>query len=251
MSLTHAQKTISLSGKVLEAGTDQALPYATISVVNVENDELINGGIADESGLFSLKIEPGEYRIDFEYIGFEPTSTRPIKFVQTIDLGNIFLEPKSTELEGVDVVGQQAELEIRLDKRIYNVSQSLVTKGGTVSDVLENVPSVSVDMSTDEHPTTWSATFNETQSQDIEPANISTAQEVTTNKYTRGKDGLLKSVKYEYNEDGSVNWRAMVDPKHLFPNKSWFEARNKAVPTSVDGLQDYQLFSQRLFIIFY
>ena len=102
-------------------------------------------------------------------------------------------------------------------------------------------PSVSVDMSTDEHPTTWSATFNETQTQDIEPANISTAQEVTTNKYTRGKDGLLKSVKYEYNEDGSVNWRAMVDPKHLFPNKSWFEARNKAVPTSVDGLQDYQL----------
>jgi hypothetical protein len=103
--------------------------------------------------------------------------------------------------------------------------------------------SVSVDMSTDEHPTTWSATFNETQSQDIEPANISTAQEVTTNKYTRGEDGLLKSVKYEYNEDGSVNWRAMVDPKHLFPNKSWFEARNKAVavPTSVDGLQDYQL----------
>jgi hypothetical protein len=94
---------------------------------------------------------------------------------------------------------------------------------------------------TDEHPTTWSATFNETQSQDIEPANISTAQEVTTNKYSRGKDGLLKSVKYEYNEDGSVNWRAMVDPKHLFPNKSWFEARNKAVPTSVDGLQDYQL----------
>jgi hypothetical protein len=93
--------------------------------------------------------------------------------------------------------------------------------------------SVSVDMSTDEHPTTWSATFNETQSQDIEPANISTAQEVTTNKYSRSKDGLLKSVKYEYNEDGSVNWRAMVDPKHLFPNKSWFEARNKAVPTSV------------------
>ena len=98
-----------------------------------------------------------------------------------------------------------------------------------------------VDMSTDDVPTTWSTTFSETQSQDIEPANISTAQEVTTNKYSRGKDGLLKSVEYAYNEDGSVNWRAMVDPKHLFPNKSWFEARNKAVPTSVDGLQDYQL----------
>ena len=98
-----------------------------------------------------------------------------------------------------------------------------------------------VDMSTDDTPTTWSTTFNETQSQDIEPANISTAQEVTTNKYTRGKDGLLKSVEYEYNEDGSVNWRAMVDSKHLFPNKSWFEVRNKPLPRSIEGLQDNQL----------
>ena len=98
-----------------------------------------------------------------------------------------------------------------------------------------------VDMSTDDVPTTWSTTFSETQSQDIEPANISTAQEVTTNKYSRGKDGLLKSVEYAYNEDGSVNWRAMVDPKHLFPNKSWFEARNKPLPKSIEGLQDNQL----------
>ena len=96
-------------------------------------------------------------------------------------------------------------------------------------------------MSTEEIPTTWSTTFNETQSQDVEPANISTAQEVVTKKYVRDKDGLLKSIKYEYNEDGSVNWRAMVDSKHLFPNKSWFEVRNKPMPKSVDGLQDNQL----------
>lgn len=145
-SITQAQKTISLSGKIMEVGSDEALPYATISVIDAENGKLINGGIADESGLFSLKLEPGEYKVNFEYIGFEPSSISTRKFVQTTDLGNIFLEPKSTELEGVDVVGQQAELEIRLDKRIYNVSQSLVTKGGTVSDVLENVPSVSVDI---------------------------------------------------------------------------------------------------------
>ena len=107
-------------------------------------------------------------------------------------------------------------------------------------------------MSTDEIPTTWSATFDQTQSQttgdisdpqmgELQTANVSVAERVATNKYTRGKDGLLKSVNYEYNEDGSVNWRAMVDPKHLFPNKSWFEARNKPMPKSVDGLQDNQL----------
>jgi hypothetical protein len=60
-------------------------------------------------------------------------------------------------------------------------------------------------------------------------------------KYSRNSLGLLQSVDYKFNEDGSVNWRAMVDSKHLFPNKSWFEARNKPVPRSVDGLQDNQL----------
>ena len=114
--------------------------------------------------------------------------------------------------------------------------------GNVVLEQLEEGTSVTtVDMSTDDTPTTWSTTFNETQSQDIEPANVSTAEEITTNKYTRGKDGLLKSVEYEYNEDSSVNWRAMVDPKHLFPNKSWFEVRNKPTPKSIEGLQDNQL----------
>jgi len=60
-------------------------------------------------------------------------------------------------------------------------------------------------------------------------------------KYSRNSLGLLQSIDYEFNEDGSVNWRAMVDSKHLFPNKSWFEARNKPTPRSVEGLQDNQL----------
>ena len=60
-------------------------------------------------------------------------------------------------------------------------------------------------------------------------------------KYSRNSLGLLQSVDYKFNEDGSVNWRAMVDSKYLFPNKSWFEARNKPTPRSVDGLQDNQL----------
>ena len=52
-------------------------------------------------------------------------------------------------------------------------------------------------------------------------------------KYCRDSLGLLQSVDYKFNEDGSVNWRAMVDSKHLFPNKSWFEARDKPAPRSV------------------
>jgi len=59
--------------------------------------------------------------------------------------------------------------------------------------------------------------------------------------FKRDKDGLLDNVAYIFNNDGSVNWRAMIKNEHLFPNRSWFEMRNKPVPKSIDGLKDNQL----------
>lgn len=59
--------------------------------------------------------------------------------------------------------------------------------------------------------------------------------------YERDSNGLLKNVQYEFNEDGSVNWRAMIKEEHLFPNKSHFEMYKKPVPKTIDGLKDNQL----------
>ena len=59
--------------------------------------------------------------------------------------------------------------------------------------------------------------------------------------YKRSGDGLLENVDYIFNEDGSVDWRAMIKPEFLYPNRGWFEARNKSVPTSIEGLDDKQL----------
>jgi hypothetical protein len=60
-------------------------------------------------------------------------------------------------------------------------------------------------------------------------------------KYSRDKLGLLTSVDYIFNEDGSVNWRAMIKPEFLYPNKDWFEVRKLEMPTSIEGLEDKQL----------
>lgn len=60
-------------------------------------------------------------------------------------------------------------------------------------------------------------------------------------KYKRNEHGLLESVDYVFNEDGSVNWRAMIKSEHLYPNKDYFEFRKMPVPKSVDGLDDSQL----------
>jgi hypothetical protein len=59
--------------------------------------------------------------------------------------------------------------------------------------------------------------------------------------YSRDENGLLKNIQYQFNEDGSVDWRSMIREEHLFPNKSWFDLRKKDMPRSIEGLKDHQL----------
>lgn len=60
-------------------------------------------------------------------------------------------------------------------------------------------------------------------------------------KFQRDEHGLLQNINYSFNEDGSVNWRAMVASEHLFPNRAWFELRGKDMPNTAEGLRDDQL----------
>jgi len=59
--------------------------------------------------------------------------------------------------------------------------------------------------------------------------------------YKRNEHGLLENVDYVFNEDGSVDWRAMIKEEFLYPNKGWFDSRSQPVPTSPEGLEDKQL----------
>ena len=138
-------RQIVLSGTITDAENSEPLPYATVSVYN-RNGDLADGGIADENGIFKLNVSPNDYSLNFEYIGFESITTDLKRYTNNTNIGTIKLVSSVESLEGVDVVGQSAEVVIRLDKRVYNVGKNNLIRGGTVSDVLENVPSVSVDI---------------------------------------------------------------------------------------------------------
>ena len=138
-------RQIVLSGIISDAESSEPLPYATVSVYN-RNGDLADGGIADDNGVFKLNLPPNDYSLNFEYIGFESVTIDIKPYPNNINIGTVKLISSFDSLEGVDVVGQSAEVEIRLDKRVYNVSKNNLIRGGTVSDVLENVPSVSVDI---------------------------------------------------------------------------------------------------------
>ena len=138
-------RQIVMSGTVVDADSKTILPYATVSAFDADG-VLVNGGITDDNGVFKFKLAPNSYKLKFEYIGFENLTTDLKAYNNSINIGIIALISSVESLEGVDLVGQSAEVEIRLDKRVYNVAKNNLIRGGTVSDVLENVPSVSVDI---------------------------------------------------------------------------------------------------------
>lgn len=137
---------LKLTGIVLDKETQEPLEYATISLTNKRFPERIQGGITDAKGNFNLEVFPGQYTISIEYIGFDKINIENKVLRENEDLGRIELEIAAETLQEVELVGERTEVEIRLDKRIYNVGKDITVRGGSVADVLDNVPSVSVDV---------------------------------------------------------------------------------------------------------
>ena len=137
-------KLITLTGKVVDAKTNQPLEYATIVLKNTKSKK-ITGGITDTKGLFNIKIQKGNYEISIEFISFKSKKLPPQNLFENKNLGIIKLAEDANSLDEVVVVAEKSTVEIRLDKKIYNVGKDMTVKGGTASDVLDNVPSVNVD----------------------------------------------------------------------------------------------------------
>ncbi|WP_310557822.1 outer membrane beta-barrel family protein [Flavobacterium sp.] len=136
---------IKIKGTVIEKMSKQPLEYATITFVNPNYPKGISGGITNSKGEFDVDINPGTYDIKIEFISFKPTLFTQRKLQQSTNLGQIALEEDFSQLNEVVVRADKTSVEIKLDKKVYSVGNDLIVKGGTVSDVLNNIPSVSVD----------------------------------------------------------------------------------------------------------
>jgi len=135
----------AITGKVTDKDAGIPLEYATVTVTDVNNAQDVEGGITDMEGNFRVEVPQGEYNIKIEYISFQPITLKRTLNAD-LNLGTIQLEFAASDLDEVTVVAETTTVDIRLDKKIYNIGKDLTTAGGTVSDALNNVPSVSVDV---------------------------------------------------------------------------------------------------------
>lgn len=145
-SASAQSQRYTISGKVIDDDMGVPLEYATISITKPNDADYIDGGVTDVDGNFSIPVPPGTYNIKVEFISFESKNFNNRQVNSDLDLGTIQLGFASNSLDEVIVRAETTEVEVRLDKKIYNIGKDLTTAGGTVADALNNVPSVSVDV---------------------------------------------------------------------------------------------------------
>ena len=138
--------TSIVSGNILEKESQSPLEYATISFFSPTENRMIGGGITDLEGNFRITIPKGIYDISFEYFSLVTIVKSNYKITEDLNFGILEMDADLQALEGVDIIAEKTTVEIKLDKKIYNVGKDLTVRGGSVSDVLDNVPSVSVDI---------------------------------------------------------------------------------------------------------
>ncbi len=135
-------------GRIIDAKTKEAVPFASVAIF--KKDSAIVGSFAKNNGEFSFENIPfGRFNLKVTFIGFKTYQQFITITLQDIeqDLGNIKIETEETLLKSVEIVEEKSAIEMSIDRKIFNVDKNITSKGGTATDVMKNIPSVTIDES--------------------------------------------------------------------------------------------------------
>lgn len=154
----------SISNKPLEAASVQLIQNKFDSATKKRKDVVVGGMLTTKKGEFSIENLPimATYKLKITAIGYKTIEKR-VNFEMNMsaarsgdfssmlsavdkDLGNLKLEADAKQLENVTVSASKATLEMKIDRKVFNVEKNLNSVGGTAVDVMKNVPSVNVDI---------------------------------------------------------------------------------------------------------
>jgi len=147
-TFTIAQSSgITIKGKVVDGTTETPIEFATIMVGDKITKEPITGTTTDLEGNFQVETKAKDFYIEVSFIGYAARTIEDFTIQQgKVDLGTINLGENSQVLDEVVVRAEKSTTEFKLDKRVFNVGKDLSSTGASALEVLNNVPSVNVDI---------------------------------------------------------------------------------------------------------
>lgn len=138
-----------IEGNLIDTTNNEAVAYATVAIKKHKSSLALDGVVTDESGSFKFEnVANGKYDLVFSFIGYNEKTITVETTLKDPDLhlGKMFLMPASYELDAVEVQGERALIENKVDKIVFNAENDASIAGGDATDVLRKVPMLSVDL---------------------------------------------------------------------------------------------------------
>ncbi|MCL2289949.1 MAG: TonB-dependent receptor [Bacteroidetes bacterium] len=218
----------------------QPVQYATVFVMNPQDSTTVTGGITDENGrIVIIDIPWGTYIAQVNAMGYSKHFTPEFTLIPANPrymMRQFAVTQRPQQLKGLEVTTQKEMLQQNLDKKVYNVENSIVTDGGTAVQALAEIPSVDVDI---EGNVSLRGTGNVTILVDGRPTNLTLDQipaseiesiEVITNPSARlepdGMGGVINVILKKRKQPGFNAYFTGGMSTLVFKNKLYMDGGN-------------------------
>ncbi|MEO8516750.1 MAG: TonB-dependent receptor [Flavobacterium sp.] len=136
---------VVVKGSVLEKKSQKPIELASVTFLDPVTNAIIQETSSDAKGDFVAKIKSGQYNLQVAFLDYQSVTLKQVSFLEDHNMGKVFLEENATNiLDEIVVTAEKSSVETKLDKKIFNVGKDLISRGGSASDILNNVPSVNV-----------------------------------------------------------------------------------------------------------
>ncbi|MEQ8426130.1 MAG: TonB-dependent receptor, partial [Cyclobacteriaceae bacterium] len=141
-------QTFLVKGRVIDNETKKPLEFANASLLSVKDSTLIGGATSDATGTFEIPVKSGSYILKIQFISYQSKYVSAAVSAQKpiANIGSVTLYPDAEILTEVVVSGQKNQMQLELDKRVFNVGEDLSSIAANASEILDNLPSIAVDV---------------------------------------------------------------------------------------------------------
>ena len=137
---------IGIKGTIVDSGDQTPLDFVNVALFKQGSKTPVVGVITDKYGVFNIpSVASGKYNLRISYVGYSTINQVLAVEGKSVNVGTIKMDEDSKKLGEVVVVGQNSQMRFDIDKKVFSVDQNIAAAGGSASDVLKNIPSVTVD----------------------------------------------------------------------------------------------------------
>ncbi|UCE04899.1 MAG: carboxypeptidase regulatory-like domain-containing protein, partial [bacterium] len=139
-----------ITGDLMDEKSNEKIDYANVLVFHSGDSVQVTGTASGEDGRFVIESLPyGTYDLAIYMMGYEKKKIENIELSVSkpdVHLSKISLTATIMAFQEVEVTAERSKLELTLDKKVFTVGKDLANTGSSAADVLNDIPSVTVDI---------------------------------------------------------------------------------------------------------